>query len=260
MSILNFFLILDLKSSIMKNNEIQCVIVALDNQLCSAFNVIKSLLADQDLVCLTDISYHVWNFTNKYFSSKVNICCCTVEHILSLANNEFNSVEGVIFVLNGSQLNQIEKLKELFSWLRIEPEINLVFENAKTSEDDLEQSNFVNWCTENQLELVLSQDIIADHTYVNDFKEKFGIDRIVEALSSHVWKNHVTKQSEDQKLRTQDTSEDIPDGDSFEEIFSKFSEMKEAAKVLKGNERKDLAEKVAMAFMEAFDLEESDEN
>ncbi|XP_004207573.1 alpha- and gamma-adaptin-binding protein p34 isoform X1 [Hydra vulgaris] len=251
----------------MKNNEIQCVIVALDNQLCSAFNVIKSLLVDQDLVCFTDISYHVWNFTNKYFSSKVNICCCTVEHMLSLANDEFNSVEGIIFVLNASQLNQIEKLKELFSWLRVEPEINLVFENAKTIEDDLEQSNFVNWCTENQLELVLSQDIIADHTYDdhtydNDFKEKFGIDRIVEALSSHVWKNHViySKQSEDQKLLTQNILEDIPDGDSFEEMFSKFREMKEAAKVLKGNERKDLAEKVAIAFMEAFDLEESDEN
>ena len=34
----------------------------------------------------------------------------------------------------------------------------------------------------------------------------------------------------------------------------------EAAMALQGNDRKDLAEKIALAFMEAFDLEESDEN
>ena len=68
------------------------------------YNFCSGLLVEEDIGCSNDnVSYYVWKFNNKYFSSDVKICC-TVHQSHSLEKEKLKFVEGVIFVLNASEV------------------------------------------------------------------------------------------------------------------------------------------------------------
>ena len=198
-----------------------------------------------------------------------------------------DSIEAVVFVCGDSKdtIKMVEKV-----WEKLEessPSVCLLVsdkcENSQGSEPvKFSQQEILNWCLKNEFELVdLSDEDLSDEDLSedkeDDFDDKFGKDRIVEALLAHTWTNLVLlkEDSERQKnlanrIKELEDSDDeygdfvtCPEADletdcDFESLFSKLTTMKDKASDLPDSDRKVYAENVAIAFFKAMGGTEED--
>lgn len=147
-----------------------------------------------------------------------------------------------------------------------------VLDQHNTS-DHLE--HVLKWCISNGFELI---EWMSEGTRTGEHTpETTGTARLAEALQAHVWP-HITMKSdsvhkaaassqsltkellsEDEKLLAEGCAqEQDPGGESFEELFAKFADMKAHAQQLPQEQRKEYAEKVVMAFWDAIGGDEEE--
>lgn len=165
------------------------------------------------------------------------------------------------------------------------PDVLLLVSDSLDNEESTVKKKDVNaWCIENKFEFVEldtkeneSQD---DYAII---PEKFGIDRIIEALTVHMWSNleMVSKQkTQKNNSKTEPTkkrklnskfikpediyfiffvmiaatiteSVDLEDNEDFYELFSRLHSMKEGLQSLPWRERQQGAENLVKAFLAA---------
>ncbi|KAJ7365833.1 hypothetical protein OS493_002554 [Desmophyllum pertusum] len=269
---------------------------------CSSFLSPKDVISE---MCRTEcsvptelpdgsLSSYLWRIENKYFTADVGLCACSVSSLPPQCEFAVNmNFQSVIIVFD-----QKEKasFKEVTSWLPYiktqDPSVLLLLNSGKGgSSAGISKAEVVKWCLDNSFELI---EMISEEDEEEDegdeFREKIGIERVVEALQCAEWPNmkmtenrsnkgpkgckedqganallnNEEKQSSENEqtpvlpLPTDDLellstlASDGTENESFEELFQKLAVMKERASTLPANERKDYAEKVAIAFWRAM--------
>lgn len=246
-----------------------------------------------------NLKSYLWRIGNKYYTADIHLCSCSVSCLPPecefAANIKFQSV---IIVFDQ---NEKASFKEVTSWLPFvesqEPSVLLLLSSGKVGDDEeLGKAEILKWCLDHSFELIdmISEDD-EDHKEDN-FSEKTGIARVVEALQCAEWvnmeiegnssfkaskgfdTNHGATALPDNEGSSNDCSSRISgnkktsvfplptddlellnslasDGaeyESYEELFQKLAMMKERASSLPSTERKDYAEKVAIAFWRAL--------
>lgn len=205
-----------------------------------------------------------WNLTNKYFKANIKVCICKEFQIEKVNKGH---IEAVIILFNLDQDNEYIKIKEVSDTLKsgcleVSILVNINEQTSGSKYDDVFQ-----WCVDNNFELVQIHDE-KEEDEEDEFPEKVGVDRIIEALKSHVWSNHTLHEENDNsrtpnlesntKKQKPNEQGDMENMQTFEELFGNFEKMKEKAQTLHGDERKEYAEKVTLAFMEALGIDDED--
>ena len=212
-----------------------------------------------------NIPFHSnWNLTNKYFKANIKVCICKEFQIEKVNKGH---IEAVIILFNLDQDNEYIKIKEVSDTLKsgcleVSILVNINEQTSGSKYDDVFQ-----WCVDNNFELVQIHDE-KEEDEEDEFPEKVGVDRIIEALKSHVWSNHTLHEEKDNsrtpnlesntKKQKPNEQGDMENMQTFEELFGNFEKMKEKAQTLHGDERKEYAEKVTLAFMEALGIDDED--
>ena len=245
-----------------------------------------------------------WRADNKYYTAEVSLWssyakkCNDID--TKLLADDLTELDGIII---GFDISDDANLDPVKSWLGFvkdtDPEIRILLSSEKlpTSEDQLEakRAETLQWCLENSFELIELRRTEEEDDDDEDeiIPERFGFDRVVEALQVHVWPNLVRKDtvqdnqisniapegtkveklSDDEakckdyldmkiKKESDNAGKSVVDAgfeeESFEELFDKFRIMKETAQSLPSEERKQYAEKVAIAFWRALGGEEDE--
>lgn len=223
---------------------------------------------------------YLWQIENKYYTADIQVCSCCVtsppKTESKLALNFFFQSIVIAFDENESSF------KEVNSWLSYvklqDPSILLLLNSGKGSDLVISRAEVVRWCLSNSFELINMSIQEEEDSQEDEFDEKFGIARVIEALQCAKWPNmkmkenpYLTNPEEDlagwgctNAPSNEGSSEgnnncddiELPsslsnDGDeieSFEELFQRLAQMKERASHLPSKERKSYAEKVAIAF------------
>ncbi|KAL9987180.1 hypothetical protein ACROYT_G001439 [Oculina patagonica] len=248
----------------------------------------------------SSLSSYLWKIENKYYTAEVHLCACSVSslppHCEFASNLDFQSV------IIAFDQKEKSSFKEVTSWLPYietqDPSVLLLLNSGKGSGcQGMSKAEVVKWCLDNSFELIemISEE---EEDEEDDFREKTGVERVIEALQCAEWPNMSMKENRSQKvpksskedqgacaslnneekqsseqsasksaggeqppvfpLPTDDLellsslASDGTDNESFEELFQKLAVMKERASTLPANERKDYAEKVAIAFWRAM--------
>jgi len=218
--------------------------------------------------------FQIWKLVNKYFKADINICLCSHKHLEDINKDLYKHMEATILLFDLKKDGDFIKVQELASKLQHEAlEICLLFNIGQAVDEGTNYDEVLTWTIDQNYELIQRKLTTGDDDdeTVDKFEEKEGMERVLEALNSHVWSNH-TRAGDDTKDEVlpevkQNVHQDIPtdvlegleSGQSFEKLFSKFESMKEKAETLDGVAKKDYAEKVALAFMESLGLVDDDE-
>ncbi|KAK2579696.1 hypothetical protein KPH14_011043 [Odynerus spinipes] len=224
-----------------------------------------------------DIEYYLWDINNKYYTSQVLLC--------ATENPDINiSTEGVeaLLVHHDPQADNADKNLDQWSSVILslsKADVLLLICNFISNMDLKEK--IITWCINKKFELVELQQLDSIENLECDSEDnKYGIERIIEALHAHMWPNmvlkgksanagetesdvnQVEKQFENIQL-TQNTSEHLhmesvldglmggEDAD-FGELFGQLMAMKEHAASLPTNERRVAAEQLVTAFWKAM--------
>lgn len=240
------------------------------------------------------LSSYQWKIENKYYTADVHLCACSVSSLPPQCEFASNmNFQSVIVVFDQKEKSSF---KEVTSWLPYietqDPSVLLLLNSGKGANNEgLSKAEVVKWCLDNSFELIemMSEEEEEEDDEEDDFREKTGIERVVEALQCAEWPNMKMKENrshtgpkgskDDQgasaslnneekhgvsknptvfPLPTDDLellsnlASDGTENESFEELFQKLAVMKERASSLPASERKDYAEKVAIAFWRAM--------
>lgn len=243
------------------------------------------------------LSSYLWKIENKYYTADVHLCACSASSLPPQCEFASNiNFQSVIITFDQKERSSF---KEVTSWLPYietqDPSVLLLLNSGKGGNNKgLSKAEVVKWCLDNSFELIemMSEEEEEDGEE-DDFREKTGIERVVEALQCAEWPNMKMKENrsrtgpkgskDDQgasaslnneekqsaehgaskntavfPLPTDDLellsslASDGTENESFEELFQKLAVMKERASSLPASERKDYAEKVAIAFWRAL--------
>ncbi|XP_014470478.1 PREDICTED: alpha- and gamma-adaptin-binding protein p34-like [Dinoponera quadriceps] len=235
-----------------------------------AENIGAERLSERD-----DTVDYLWNIDNKYYTSQVLVC------IIGKLSTKLPPMEGVtaLIVYHDPQAEKVEEeLEHLTSWIIQSSSAEVLLFTCSAISDMILRDKVLNWCVLNKFELVeLEQETIQDSE--SDVEgNKYGIERIVEALHAHTWPNIVLKDKPlcveeapdvneirelfenirltcdpSERLRMQDMLDGIMgEHADFGELFSKLMAMKEHAASLPTNEKRRAAEQIVTAFWRAI--------
>ncbi|XP_018321620.1 alpha- and gamma-adaptin-binding protein p34-like [Agrilus planipennis] len=219
----------------------------------------------------------IWHVDTKYYTADINIFGITEKF---LRTDEFNNtIHAVIVHMDSNKecgLEDLKKLEDLFN--ECNPEVKLLVCNYITEESQVPKTKALGWCLKNSFELI---ELYPNNSECTDlggdiFKEKVGVDRIIESLQTYVWPNLIMKSEKLQgscNIANVTKQEDSPsvcniigpdDMDDFSELFSHLQMMKESIKGMPMNQRKQCAEQMVTAFWKAIggeddELEELDQ-
>lgn len=232
-----------------------------------AENIGAERLSEEDMT----VDY-LWNIDNKYYTSQVLV------HAVENLSHKL-SVEGVdaLIVYHDPQADKVEQeLEQLASLATSLSSVEVLLFSCSAISDSLLRDKVLNWCLHNKFELVELEQ--TGDSECDAEGNKYGIERIIEALHAHMWPNIVLKdkscmgqtlevnkieeQFENIRL-TRDPSEtlrmqDMLDGimgeenADFGELYGQLMAMKEHAASLPTNERRLVAEQVVTAFWKAM--------
>ncbi|EFN75430.1 alpha- and gamma-adaptin-binding protein p34 [Harpegnathos saltator] len=218
-----------------------------------------------------DTMDYLWNIDNKYYTSQISVC--TIENLTVKP-----SMEGVIALIlyHDPQADKVDQeLEHLTSLITLSSSAEVLLFSCSAISDMLLRDKVLSWCVQNKFELV-ELDQTGDSESDTE-GNKYGIERIIEALQAHTWPNIVLKDKprveetlEVNEIRelfenirlTYDPSErlrmqDMLDGimgehADFGELFSRLMAMKEHAASLPTNEKRRVAEQIVTAFWRAI--------
>ncbi|XP_065912047.1 alpha- and gamma-adaptin-binding protein p34-like [Dysidea avara] len=215
-----------------------------------------------------------YNVDNKYYTATIHLHC---EHIPP------EGAEAILLIINIGQENSFDEAKKKWSQLQTSSSAEILIlvsygelsTGIEPSEHPVYQAAQV-WCVEQGFELVWWQQGAQGSSQQGSLlDEQTGVDRIKEALQAHTWSNMTMKNSQEtsHNSRKDKKSEDPKsreiindmlgepprdDEDKFGELFDKFMSMKETAKSLPHEQRKEFAEKVVMQFWQAIGGDEDE--
>ncbi|CAH0561003.1 unnamed protein product [Brassicogethes aeneus] len=208
-----------------------------------------------------------WTLDTKYYNVTINLI--GIDEMYK-RTKEFNeNVEAVIIHMDS---NKESGLIDLNLWDELikdsEPEIKILITNYCTNDTKISKTNALRWCLKQDFELIeLYPTIDKSEQEEEIIKEKFGVDRIKEALETHVWPNLKLKKSD--KVVTRNTNKNVKvitndemlesEGmDDFSDLFSQLHMMKDSFQSIPGNQRKKCAEEMVTAFWKAIGGEEEE--
>lgn len=221
--------------------------------------------------------YYLWNIRNKYYVAQVLIC--TTEK--PATDIPVDDVQALIVHHDPLTENAEERLKEWSPLINSLAEAEVLLFSCNFITDSAARNAVTKWCLQNRFELVeLNKPEDPDDLEAEN--NKYGIDRIVEALHAHVWSNMILKSgtsSEPEKqsvdvnevgekfenivLSQRSTAETSPmenmldgimgeENADFGELFGQLRAMKEHAAMLPTDQRRIAAEQLVTAFWKAM--------
>ena len=224
---------------------------------------------------------------NKYYTALVNLFSSKI----NLPNSTFENISDTEALIFAFELRNNDTFNTVKAWVKdvgdreIGTKLLLATDTERCSDLEEKRKEVLDWCIENSFELV--ECFQTDDN--DEFPEKFGFERISEALHTHIWPNMIEKTSicgghettepdndvaasskdDEKSSHKKDPAKDSKndesqatcsemDMESFEQLFSKLNDMKESAKGLSDADRKEYAEKTAIAFWKAMGLDEDE--
>ncbi len=255
----------------------------------TATNVLQGILGaccENSASGNADIKEHVLKIDNKYYTADVSVF--SVSHMGKEFEDMLGDAEALVIsfeMKNESTISEIKAFGNRIKDLDIEIKILLSTETEICSGLDERRKDILEWCIDNSFELVDSYQTDDNEEY----PEKFGFERVKEALHTHMWPNMIEKSKTSNGARTeeincangetscngnhehQEAADPIQqrnnsnceaidslvdgtesEGESFEEMFAKLHEMKLHASSLPDDQRREYAEKMAIAFWKAM--------
>ncbi|XP_067127740.1 alpha- and gamma-adaptin-binding protein p34-like [Centruroides vittatus] len=237
--------------------------------------IIKNLLETKNLPEPESHFQHIksypWHLETKYYKTDL---FCFAASSKDISPDFSDSVEAVIIHFDTSQESSFD---DVLSWFPIvenfEADVQILV--CDSCNYDKLYNKYIPWCVKNKFELVELHPEKHDDDDTDEFLNKTGYRRILEALQAHVWPNLEMKEESNERFSSHNKNDkkltsieyfdtlmkddesfleslSNEDPSSFESLFQKFNEMKEKASSLTGDERKRYAEKVAIAFWKAF--------
>eukprot|EP00127_Corallochytrium_limacisporum_P002531 Clim_evm88s128 gene=Clim_evmTU88s128 len=203
---------------------------------------------------------------------------------------------AVIYVIDSE--SRAENPQETVTWLNTwrehfdsldrEVDINMLVNVSYIPESTDDFEHWIQWCVSNGTEFVqIDSSGVAGNPSPGDgesnddngFDESKGIDRLLEALEAHMWpamnpataraprahERNLNADGEEEeempsigRIRELDDSEFGPDDGTFEGLLGHLSDLRAKAESMPDEQRKDFAERVALAFLERMDFTEDD--
>ncbi|KAF7273970.1 alpha- and gamma-adaptin-binding protein p34-like [Rhynchophorus ferrugineus] len=213
-----------------------------------------------------------WHIDTKYYTATVNII--GLNELYERDEAFYNQVEALIIHLDTNKASGLDDLKQ---WELLEnecePEIKLLISNYCNNETKVTKSEAMSWCLKRGYEFVelYPSDQNIQNTEEDLIPEKFGVNRVIEALQAHTWSNLVMKNSKKINCNKQEPSNEdtikiptasLPDEfvgeDDFTELFSQLHMMKDSLQSLPINQRKQCAEQMVTAFWKAIGGDEEE--
>lgn len=232
-----------------------------------------------------DIEYYLWDINNKYYTSQVLLCATENPNI----NIPTEGVEALLVHHDPQADNADKNLDQWSSVILSLSKADVLLLICNLISDVELKEKVIAWCINKKFELVELQQLDSIENLECDSEHnKYGIERIIEALHAHMWPNmvlkgksvsaeknessvnEVEKQFENIQL-TRNTSEHLhmesvldglmggEDAD-FCELFGQLMAMKEHAASLPTNERRIAAKQLVTAFWKAIGGDPSEIN
>lgn len=218
---------------------------------------INKVLAEKDHV-------YSWTIDTKYYTADVNI------HAVEKAdaNVKLDSVEAVVVHFDSKKESGLNDLRQWEAFIDThQPEIRILLADD-FSNTAITKRRATAWCLETGFELIELNPSDADEEEepAEDeiIKETKGVERIIEALQTHMWSNLVMKP----KGESYDPSNfkvfgglpgEYDDGDEeFNGLFQRLHMVKESVQSMPIRERRQCAEQVVAAFWRAIGGDEGE--
>ncbi|KAJ8919431.1 hypothetical protein NQ315_016528 [Exocentrus adspersus] len=211
-----------------------------------------------------------WLIDTKYYTAEVQILGLEQNYIRT---EEFNkNVEALIIHMDS---NKPSGLDDILHWKDLEKdcnlEIKLLISNYCTEDTKVTKTKATEWCLKHGFEFVELYPMVNSSPEEEIIKEKFGVDRIIEALQTHTWPNLVMKNKSktskgcltkpnlsEQTNSDMDNSLKSDATDDFTELFSQLHMMKESLQTMPMSQRTQCAEQMVTAFWKAIGGEEEE--
>ncbi|XP_043519749.1 alpha- and gamma-adaptin-binding protein p34-like [Frieseomelitta varia] len=236
-----------------------------------AMNIGGEKLSNQD-----HFEYHLWNIQNKYYKTQVLICVTENPS----QDIPVDDIEALIVHHDPQAENADQNLKKWTSLIASLAEADVLLFSCNFITDTIIRNKVIKWCLQNKFELIELNRPDVDASEADSENNKYGIERIIEALHAHMWPNMILKgkssnveeqipdmneveeQFENIEL-SRDSTETLPvenmldgimgeENADFGELFSQLRAMKEHAAMLPTNQRRIAAEQLVTAFWKAM--------
>ncbi|KAL1505605.1 hypothetical protein ABEB36_005133 [Hypothenemus hampei] len=213
-----------------------------------------------------------WTIDTKYYTASVNLL--GIDETYQRHDVFNNKVEALLIHMDANKCSGLEDLQK---WEQLEadcdPEIKLLLSNYCNDQTKITKNDAIMWCLKRGYEFIelypSDEQNIEESTEENIILEKFGVDRIIEALQAHPWANLVMKNKNSAqrppKIELNSSvsgNSNLPDellgDDDFTELFSKLHMMKESLNYLPFSERSQCAEQLVTAFWKAIGGDEEE--
>lgn len=246
-------------------------IVIVSNSNIKPESIIKLITNKADLKLAFDsqgIIKHPWNIDTKYYTAEVNLVGLKNDFIRT---DEFNNtIEALIIHMD---TNKETGLDDITLWDSFETDCNLDIKllvcNYCNDDTKINRNKALEWCLKRGFEFVELYPSESTSDEDDDFKEKTGVERIIEALQSHTWSNLVMKTKQTiSRGKTLDEKSNpnsvLPESfesditDNFTELFSQLHVMKDSLQNMPMSQRKQCAEQMVTAFWKALGGEEEE--
>lgn len=215
---------------------------------------------------------YAWSIDTKYYTAEINF--------IGLQNDfdrtdDFNGcVEALILHMDA---NKETGLDDLCKWESLENDCNLdvklLISNYCNNNTRIDKNQAIDWCLKRGYEFIELYPTLNKSDQDEDLREKFGVDRVIEALHSHTWSNLVMKKKSRPKESNQEINKEISsstidqkpeeslkyeDTDDFTDLFSQLHMMKDSLQGMPMNQRRQCAEQMVTAFWKAIGGEEEE--
>ncbi|KAJ8675772.1 hypothetical protein QAD02_011558 [Eretmocerus hayati] len=224
------------------------------------------------------VEHHVLDIDNKYYAAQILLCATDTSTVDSL------DYEAMIFHFDIQTGESLRRIDEEIAPLLAESDPEILLLVCDSISDSATRQKAIEWCAAKKFELIELEPSSSDEDMdLEDDQGKFGIERMIEALETHMWPNITMKDSkpnipvsrtsevdevEDQlenvRLNTSQNFSDrlqmesVLDGimnseeADFGELFSQLKAMKEHTASMPSNQRKVAAEQLVTAFWRAI--------
>ncbi|KAJ8949676.1 hypothetical protein NQ314_008137 [Rhamnusium bicolor] len=217
-----------------------------------------------------------WLIDTKYYTAEVNVFGLDKKYVRT---EEFNkNVEALIIHMDS---NKHSGLEDLAQWDILENdcniEVKLLVSNYCTEDTKITKNSAIEWCLKRGFEFIELYPTINQSEQEDEvIKEKFGVDRIIEALQTHTWSNltmkatnkynkintmkKVGKEEQSSSTVAMNVDEFLTSdaADDFTELFSQLHLMKESLQSMPLSQRTQCAEQMVTAFWKAIGGEEEE--
>ncbi|CAG9856547.1 unnamed protein product [Phyllotreta striolata] len=210
---------------------------------------------------------HPWSIETKYYTAQINLI--GVETDRPLDSNFLTSVEALIMHMDSNSESGLDDLKK---WDFLDNDYNidikLLLANYCNDTTKVTKAQALDWCLKRGFEFIELYPTIEKCNENDIIAEKFGVDRVIEALHSHTWSNLVMKGKSiskpsknpkpgeaEKEIKNPLSTDHI---DDFTDLFSQLQTMKDSLHGMPVNQRKQCAEQMVTAFWKAIGGEEEE--